>query len=524
MNTYVTVLLGSALLTIILTPFVSRLAKAAGLVDSPGVRKVHSAPVPRVGGVVFVIAMVVMVVPALFLDNDIGEAFRKIQTQFITLMVAGVLLYLVGLIDDIRSLAAPIKLLSLLGAGVAICLSGARIETLSVGQWFTIDLGWVSWPITLGWITGVTVGMNFIDGLDGLAAGIAAIVCATIGIFALLSGQIAMFVLLLAMVGSLVGFLVFNFNPAKIFMGDGGSMFLGFMIAAGSVVCQAKSATLAGIALPALALGVPILDTALTIIRRAVLDRRSIFAGERGHIHHRLLDKGLQHRTVVMLIYGVTIVAAGIGLTMLSLREGAQIAVFAGGVLFLLIVFALAGSTRVGETLAALKYGVALSRERKEERACFDDAQLHIREARSFETWWDAICRVGTEMEFERLALAWRDGDGRARIVVWRRTAQRPPNRRVVNVTAPLEGGKDNGNARIEMSVLTNGSLEAMGRRITLLGRLLDERSIDLHSYTLGPNQTIRAATLAPEPGDAETKTHPRSRKLRVHRPWSRAS
>ncbi|MHC4295379.1 MAG: glycosyltransferase family 4 protein, partial [Planctomycetota bacterium] len=368
MKTYVTVYVGAAFLTIVLTPIVSRIARATNLLDAPGVRKVHKKPIPRIGGIVFVVSLLALVIPSLFLDNIIGEAFREVQMQLIALLGTGVFIYLVGLLDDIRSLRASLKLASLLAASMVICLTGSRIETITAGKWFTIELGWFAWPLTLGWITAVTVGINFIDGLDGLAAGIAAIVCGTIAVFAYHSGQIAMFVLLLGLLGSLTGFLLFNFNPAKIFMGDGGSMFIGFMIGAGSVVCQAKSATLVGIALPALALGVPILDTALTMIRRTVLDKRSIFAGERGHIHHRLLDRGLDHRTVVFVIYGMTLVAAGLGLLMLSMREGAQIAMLGGGMLFLFVAFALAGSTRVKETFTTIRNDITAAREKKEEK------------------------------------------------------------------------------------------------------------------------------------------------------------
>ncbi len=476
MKTYLVVYIGSGLLTVILTPLVARLAIGLGLVDAPGVRKVHTRPIPRVGGIVFVISLLSLVVPAMFMDNVIGDAFREIRTQLIALLATGVFIFLVGLTDDIRSLRAPLKLAALLGAAFVICLSGARIQTITVERLFTIDFGWVSYPLTMVWIAGVTVGINFIDGLDGLAAGIAAIVCATIAVFAFHSGQIAMFVLLLGLLGSLTGFLFFNFNPAKIFMGDSGSMFIGFMIAAGSVVTQAKSATLVGIALPALALGVPIIDTALTMIRRAVLDKRSIFSGERGHIHHRLLDRGLQHRTVVIVIYSVTLVAAAFGLLMLTMREGARIGVLAGGILFLLIVFALAGSTRIRETVTAIRRNITAAKERKQERNCFEDAQLKLREARSFEAWWDAICSLGRRMEFESLVLSWCDGENEGRTMSWRRSSREFSPRDIINVSIPLENETIGGPAQIELAVQPNGSVEATVRRVTFLGRLLDER------------------------------------------------
>ncbi len=477
MKTYACVYFGAALVAMFAVPVCVRLAKRFHLMDAPGVRKVHKQPVPRIGGLVFVLSVLLLVVPVFLLDNVIGKAFREVQPQLVTLLAAGVFIFLIGLLDDIRAVSAPVKLLSLLGAGLAVCLSGARIETVTIGNWFTLSFGWLSWPVTLAWIAGVTVGMNFIDGLDGLAAGIAAIVCGTIAIFAYDSGQVAMLVLLLALLGGLTGFLFFNFNPAKIFMGDGGSMFIGFMVGAGSVVCQAKSATLVGIALPALALGVPLLDTALTMIRRSVLDRRSIFAAERGHIHHRLLARGLRHRTVVVVIYGVTLVAAGMGTLMLTTRQGAQIALLVGGVFFLFVVFVLAGSTRLRETLTAVRHNMAAARERKEERSCFDDAQLRIREAESFQAWWEAVCFMARRLDFDRLTLSGGNGGEPLDALTWRRTPDPLPAAEQISFAIPVNHGKLGSYSRMEVAVRVNGSLETTGRRLTLFGRLLDERN-----------------------------------------------
>ncbi len=472
-KTYVTVFSGAGLLTIFLTPIVSRIAKKIGLVDHPGTRKVHKAPIPRVGGVVFVVALLSLIIPIFFLDNIIGDAFRNVQTELVTLLAAGTFVFFIGLIDDVCSLSGPFKLLSLLVAGLAICLSGARIETINLAGWFTIEFGWWAWPVTLLWIAAVTAAINLIDGLDGLAAGIAAIVCGTIAVFAYHSDQTAMLVLMLGLLGSLTAFLVFNLHPAKIFMGDGGSMFIGFMIAAGSVVTQAKTPTLVGIALPALALGVPLIDTILAMVRRTIVDRRSIFSGDAAHFHHRLLEKGLDHRTVVFVIYGVTILAAGIGTLMLTVRMGTQIVVLAGGILFLFVVFAMAGSTRVSETLNALKNNVAIAKEKKEENGYFEGAQVRVREAESFEAWWAAICRLGKEMNFERLSLSW--GNGMERRLVWRRSSSEISSPDTINVSIPIRNGGLHKNWRIDVSLLAPKSLEAAGRRVTLLGRLLDE-------------------------------------------------
>ena len=475
MKTYAVIFFGSALLAIFGTPIVTRVARAWGLVDKPGPRKVHSTPIPRIGGAAVMLATLAILLPVFALDNTIGEALRKVQAQVVTLLACGMAVFLMGLWDDVRGLRAIPKLVCLGAVSLAICISGARFQTIDMAPWFTLNLGVASWPVTMLWIIGVTVAMNFIDGLDGLAAGISAIVCGTIATFAFYNGQIAMAVLMLALMGSLVGFLFFNFNPAKVFLGDCGSMFLGFLIGAGSVVCQAKVSTLVGMALPACVLGVPILDAAFTMIRRGVLDRRSLFAAERGHIHHRLLDMGLRQRHVVLFIYAITLLAAGLGLLMMSSEHTEVIGMFIGVLLFLLLVFHCAGAARLGETVAAVRHKMEASREIKREKHCFEDAQLRVREAKSFEDWWKAVCGMSEEMDFTWVALTVADKDGTYQTSVWRCPGPAPSPCDLVTVTIPVVRKRPGCTLQLEAGVRVNGSVEAAGRRAGLLGRLVDE-------------------------------------------------
>jgi len=481
-RTYSIIYFGSALIAIFMAPVVSRLARRFGLVDKPGVRKVHKAPVPRIGGIVLVLPVLVLVIPVFFLDNTIGQAFRGVQGQLVALMACGVFLFLIGFIDDITPVRATIKLVALIGAAAVVCHSDARIHGVGVSGLFQVNFGWMSWPVTMLWIVGITVGMNFIDGLDGLAAGIAAIVCATIAIFAWHTDHIAMVALMVALLGSITGFMFFNFNPAKMFMGDGGAMFLGFMVSGGSVICEAKSATLVGIALPALVLGVPILDTTLTMIRRRILDRRSIFAAERGHLHHRLLDKGLHQRTVVLIIYGVTLVGAAAGVLMLSARGADRIMVLAAGMVFLFAVFAISGTTRIRETFHALKRNKKVALEKRIERDVFEDAQLRVREADTFDIWWQAACKMAGAMEIDRLAISYDDGPDSSAALAWQRTEGELSPLNVANVRFDIAHPRMINPMRLEMAVGRNGSWELSGRRAIFFSRLLDERPIPLPS------------------------------------------
>ena len=502
MKTYTVVFFGTALIAIFAMPLVTRLARRFGLVDPVGPRKVHATPVPRVGGVVFVVATLMLVIPVFFLDNTIGAAFGRVWPRIVALLVCGTFIYAVGLVDDICSLRASVKLLSLLGAGMVICLTGARIKCLSVAGLFMADLGWLSWPVTLLWIAGVAVALNFIDGLDGLAGGIGAIVCGTICLFAFHTGHLVMGVLMLALLGSLVGFLFFNWYPAKVFMGDGGAMYLGFMIGAGSVVCQAKTATLAGIAVPALALGVPLFDAVLTMIRRKILDRRSILTAERGHIHHRLLDKGYRHQTVVLLMYGVTALAAGVGGLMLTVRHGNQLVVLGGGLFLLVVVFRLAGASRLKETIAAIRRNWTIARQLAEEKSIFEDAQIRVRRATTFAAWWKGVCAMAEKMEMDRLILFRGEGGNWSRAKVWQRSREPLSPADVLDIVVPLHTNGSKDITRLEMAVRRNGSVEPFGRRAALLCRLLDDSS---SSVALRPAEPRQQPAIVPARETLET-------------------
>lgn len=503
MKTYAVVFFGSALLAIFSMPIVTRLARRFGLVDRPGVRKVHSTPVPRIGGVVLVFGTLALIVPVFLLDNRIGEAFAEVRTEVIVLLVASTVMFTVGLIDDLHGVRALYKLVALVGAALLICLSGARIDSISLGNVFALELGWFAWPATVLWIVAVTVGINFIDGLDGLAGGISAIACGVIAGFAFYSEQTVMAVLMLALLGSIVGFLFYNFNPAKVFMGDSGAFFLGFFISAASVVSVAKTTALVGLALPAAALGVPLFDTALTVVRRGVLDRRSVFAAERGHIHHRLLDRGLNQRFAVLVIYSITLLAAVVGVTMLLFQNVAVIAVLVSVMAFLFVVFHVVGATRFRETLEAIKKMKAARDEVKGERDFFQHAQLQMREAASFDEWWDAVCGLAASLGFERLAFSVQEGDSRGETVVWRRTEVPFDPASVITLSTPVRNGTPDATAWIDAAVGLNGSLESSGRRITLFHRLIDENNAAAMLEEPGEG---RLAPASPRPAEAEDK------------------
>ncbi|MBA7506220.1 Undecaprenyl-phosphate alpha-N-acetylglucosaminyl 1-phosphate transferase [subsurface metagenome] len=479
MKTYLFVYLGSVFVALVITPAVIWLARQLSIVDVPGTRHIHAKPISHIGGVAIFLSMMCPTIAVLFLSNVIGDAFRNILPQLIMLFCAAAFIFFVGLIDDIKikGLQARIKFLAQLVAAMTVCAVGIRIKSVAVADWLTLDFGWFSWPLTLLWIVGITNAVNLSDGLDGLAAGISAVACGVIAIFAVYSGQVVMAVLMLALLGSLTGFLFFNFNPAKIFMGDSGSMFLGFTIASSSVMCSTKSHALVGLALPVLVLGIPIFDTLFSMLRR-FLERRSMFAPDRSHFHHRLLDLGLKQRHAVIVIYAVTLLAAGLGMFMMVTRNTNSLIVFLCILLLLLLVFRVVGSVRLRETIAGLREKYAVTRQIQEEVRSFESLQLLFRRVQTFEQWWQALCIAADKMDFMSIKLPLTGSDKTPRVLTWQRDGNEADPPETVKMKIPILGIKAGSRCSLEVDVNVNGSLESVGRRTALFSRLLDEHNI----------------------------------------------
>jgi UDP-N-acetylmuramyl pentapeptide phosphotransferase/UDP-N-acetylglucosamine-1-phosphate transferase len=424
--------------------------------------------------------MISLTVPVLFLSNVIGDAFRNILPQFIVLISAAGFIFIVGLVDDLKTkgLRARKKFLAQIIAAVVVCAAGIRIESVAVGNWLTLDFGGYSWPLTLFWIIGITNAVNLSDGLDGLAAGVSAIACGVIAVFAVYSGQVVMAILMLALLGSLTGFLFFNFSPAKIFMGDCGSMFLGFTIASSSVLCSAKSSALVGLALPVLALGIPIFDTLFSMLRR-YLERRSIFSADRRHFHHRLIDLGLKQRHVVITIYVLTLISAGLGMFMMVTRDINSVVIFLCILLLLILVFYVVGSVRLRETIVGLRRKYEISRQMKEEVKNFEDAQLHFHRADAFNNWWRAVSTAAGKMGFISLSMLITNRDGTTRKMTWRQDNKSTnADNEVLKLNVPIRDRRPGPGMNLKVEVPRNGSLESAGRKIALFTRLMDEHDI----------------------------------------------
>jgi UDP-GlcNAc:undecaprenyl-phosphate GlcNAc-1-phosphate transferase len=307
---YALIVFVGALVTLIVTPLVRRFALARGLVDYPGGRKVHTKPIPRLGGVgIYAGVMAAVAVQAwgeLYAKPSWGGSITDPGTGHIRVLgvLAGMsLIFLVGLIDDLVTLSPGWKLVGQVLAAGVVAGAGLRIEYVGdPTSGGLVALGLLSIPVTMLYVVGFTNVINLIDGLDGLAAGVSAIAATSLLVLAAQGNHLDAATIAVAIIGACVGFLRYNSNPASIFMGDSGALFLGFTLAAVSLMGVTKSSAAIALAVPLLIIGVPIFDTASAIVRR-VVHKRPIQEADKGHIHHRLLGRGFNQRQTVFIIY-----------------------------------------------------------------------------------------------------------------------------------------------------------------------------------------------------------------------------
>lgn len=291
-------IISTFVISISIVPYIKNIAKHVNALDIPNARKVHKKPMPRLGGVAMFIA---------FLCGYMF--FGEPSAMMNSILIASFIIVLTGVVDDIKPLKASHKLVGQILSALVITFYGNILLKDVSAFGFYLDFGIFSYPLTIFFILGCINCMNLIDGLDGLAAGISSIYFATIGIIATMQGKYGLdFILTFVMLGSTLGFLVHNFNPASIFMGDSGSMFLGLIIAVIALL-GFKNVTMTSLIIPLLILAIPILDTFFAIVRR-LLKGESISKPDKFHIHHQLLKRNLSQRTTVLIIYFVNILFA----------------------------------------------------------------------------------------------------------------------------------------------------------------------------------------------------------------------
>ncbi len=345
--TMIAAMILSAIITYLLTPFVRSLAIKFNAIDIPDDdRRVHKTPIPRMGGLAIFFGIFI----SYWIFADV-ELFKKLAITACSVSVV-----VLGIVDDIKPISAKVKFAFQIWAAILIYYSGIRIDYIT--NFFSsgndiITFGIFSLPITVFWVVGITNTINLIDGLDGLAAGISGIGAVTLAIVSLGGAFIGdsvlsmhmhqVAILSIVVAGACIGFLPHNFNPARIFMGDTGSLLLGYLLAIISIDGALKGTAVLAIAVPVFALALPIFDTAFAIVRR-VISGKSIVEPDRGHLHHRLLQIGMNQKKAVMTLYAI---AALMGLGAVFILNNKF--VYAGIVVvaaLLLIVFPLAKERR----------------------------------------------------------------------------------------------------------------------------------------------------------------------------------
>jgi UDP-GlcNAc:undecaprenyl-phosphate/decaprenyl-phosphate GlcNAc-1-phosphate transferase len=323
------------LISLVLTPICRDIFRSYGVVDQPDhTRKVHRYPIPRVGGLAIAISYLLAY---LLVHPEAGSPLAQQLSLVWRLLPGAALVFAIGLLDDLFNLRAWYKLAGQLAAAGLAYWGGVRILSIAGAS----TNAWWNLPLTILWLLACMNAFNLVDGLDGLAAGVGLFATLTVFIAALMQHNMVLAVATFPLAGALLGFLCYNFNPATIFLGDSGSLLIGYLLGCYAVIWGNKSATLLGMTAPLMALSIPLLDVLLAIVRR-FLRRQPIFMADRGHIHHRLLDRGLTPRRVVLVLYGLCGLAAAF-----SLLQG-LVHSFAGALILLFGVFVLLGIQYLG--------------------------------------------------------------------------------------------------------------------------------------------------------------------------------
>lgn len=327
-NTLILILVSFSM-SLALTPFVRMAAMRLGAVDRPGGRKIHSVPTPRLGGLSIFLAVAVTVVMARGLEWIMGDMILIHYESWLRVVPGACIVFVIGVWDDIHPISAKLKFGFQAAAAALAIWYGLHVQSISLFGHLSIQLGMWGVPITFLWVIGITNAFNLVDGLDGLAAGLAMIAAGANAVFFFLIGDVQHALFLVVLFGAILGFFPYNFHPAKIFLGDSGSLVLGYVLATTAISGQQKSVTTLAVVIPLLLFGLPIVDTLLSMARRfakglrpcssskgslknSLLSTRYMFEADQRHIHHRLLVLGFSHRGTVLLLYAVALGLSGL--------------------------------------------------------------------------------------------------------------------------------------------------------------------------------------------------------------------
>jgi UDP-GlcNAc:undecaprenyl-phosphate GlcNAc-1-phosphate transferase len=386
--------------SLLLTPLAGKAGARFGAMDMPGERKVHTHPTPRTGGLAIFMAFILALAVVYIWDTKNSRLLVPNQ-QGIFLMIGGVICFITGVVDDFRRLSAWKKLLLQILAATIAYAGGSNIANISFSD-FSLSFGILNYGITVFWFLLFINAVNLVDGLDGLAGGLTFFTCFMMVILSALDNRYMIAVLFAALSGGILGFLRYNFNPASIFLGDGGSYFIGYAIAGMSILGSVKSQTGSAMLIPMIALGLPVFDTVLSSMRRFVLGKK-IFGADKEHIHHRLLSLGLKTRRVVLMMYAISIVLCLLSLFLVDVRD--EKAAF---LLVLVGIGAVAFAKKLGyfnyinpQRLWSWIRDVTDETGFPRERRSFLNLQIDISKSKTLEGLWNNTTRAMDMLQFD---------------------------------------------------------------------------------------------------------------------------
>ena len=395
MKTYFALFLVAACASLVLTPWLRRFCERYRLVDEPrDARRVHQRAVPRLGGLAIFLSVLIALSVLGLVNNLLTQALRPDRKEILVFLGCGFLVLLLGVYDDLRGANATVKFAGLAAVTVLFYALGGRIEHLSIPFMGSVSLHpVVGFLVTMVWVVGIANAFNLIDGVDGLATGSALFSSLVLLTVSLLQGKAMVAVCALVLTGALAGFLRYNFNPASIFLGDSGSLFVGFSLAALSILGSQKAPTAVAVAIPILAFGLPVVDTGVAIARRFV-SGKPIFQGDHEHIHHMLLQRGWSQRRVALVLYGVSAVF-GL-LAMLFVNSGSSLTAVVLFVVGVAVVIAL-GNLRyheVDELRASVKRNIGDRRVRAANNLRLRRASQAVATAATLHELFDGVLEV----------------------------------------------------------------------------------------------------------------------------------
>jgi UDP-GlcNAc:undecaprenyl-phosphate GlcNAc-1-phosphate transferase len=404
MRTYLVAFVLSLFSGLVFTRLLRDLALRLDLTDAGGGRKIHRRPIPRLGGVAVAISLALPLMGLAFWRNDISRELAADLPLLGSLACGGGLLFAVGLWDDLRDARAIYKLVAQVLAAAIVYAWGIRIEAVSVPFLHPVHLGWLSPVATIFWIVLVTNAVNLIDGMDGLAGGVVVLAGGTLFIMSVIEDNALAALLLACVVGATLGFLAYNVNPASIFLGDTGSLLLGFLLALVSVHSSQKSYTLFSIIAAMLALGLPIFDLSLAVVRR-LLSGQPVFSADQHHVHHRLLRMGLSQSQSVAVLFAGAIVLEGLALVFIYADDALSAVAIGALVPLIIVVVRMLGYDTLIRSARRARLLEQVERDAADRTAAVARARQALHAVDSMAALWAEVEGAAEAAGFERVEL-----------------------------------------------------------------------------------------------------------------------